>query len=75
MAVLLLTERRGRVFPGRTFWLYMLLYAISRYIVEIYRGDERGMILGVSTSQFVSILIIPLSIIMLLRLGRRAIAK
>ena len=75
MAVLLLTERRGRVFPGRTFWLYMLLYSISRYIVEIYRGDERGMILGVSTSQFVSILIVPLSIIMLLRLGRRAIAK
>jgi phosphatidylglycerol---prolipoprotein diacylglyceryl transferase len=75
MTVLLLTERRGRVFPGRTFWLYMLLYAISRYIVEIYRGDERGMILGVSTSQFISILIVPLSIIMLLRLRRQAIAK
>jgi phosphatidylglycerol---prolipoprotein diacylglyceryl transferase len=71
MTVLLLTERRGRPFPGRTFWLYMLLYAISRYIVEIYRGDERGMILGVSTSQFVSILIVPLSIIMLLRLRRK----
>jgi phosphatidylglycerol:prolipoprotein diacylglycerol transferase len=70
MGVLLLTEKRGRPFPGRTFWLYMLLYAISRYIVEIYRGDERGMILGVSTSQFVSILIVPLSIIMLLRLRR-----
>jgi phosphatidylglycerol:prolipoprotein diacylglycerol transferase len=49
----------------------MLLYAISRYIVEIYRGDERGMILGVSTSQFVSILIVPLSVIMLLRLRRK----
>ena len=70
MGVLLLTEKRGRPFPGRTFWLYMLLYAISRYIVEIYRGDERGMILGVSTSQFVSILIVPLSIIMLLRLRK-----
>jgi phosphatidylglycerol---prolipoprotein diacylglyceryl transferase len=75
MSVLLLTERRGRPFPGRTFWLYMLLYAISRYIVEIYRGDERGMILGVSTSQFVSILIVPLSIIMLLRLRRTATVK
>jgi hypothetical protein len=39
--------------------------------VEIYRGDERGMILGVSTSQFMSILIVPLSIIMLLRLRRK----
>ena len=24
----------------------MLLYAISRFVVEIYRGDARGMILG-----------------------------
>src|SRR5215467_11157384 len=37
LAVLLLTERRGRPFPGRTFWLYMLLYAISRFIIENYR--------------------------------------
>jgi phosphatidylglycerol---prolipoprotein diacylglyceryl transferase len=71
MIVLLVTERRGKQFAGRTFWLYMLLYAISRYIVEIYRGDERGIIAGMSTSQFVSILIVPLSIIMLLRLRKR----
>ena len=71
MLFLLLTERRGRPFAGRTFWLYMLLYAISRYVVEIYRGDERGMVLGMATSQFVSILIVPLSIVMLLRLSRR----
>ena len=71
MIFLLVTERRGRPFAGRTFWLYMLLYAISRYIIEIYRGDERGMIAGFSTSQFVSILLVPLSIIMLLRLRRR----
>jgi phosphatidylglycerol:prolipoprotein diacylglycerol transferase len=42
LVVLLATGRRGRTFPGRTFWLYMLLYAISRYVIEIYRGDERG---------------------------------
>ena len=71
MILLLVTERRGRPFAGRTFWLYMLLYAISRYIIEIYRGDERGMVLGMATSQFVSILIVPLSIIMLLRLRKR----
>ena len=44
--------------PGRTFWTYMLLYAISRFIIEIYRGDERGMLAGVSTSQFVAILLL-----------------
>src|SRR3954465_3322107 len=37
---LLATENRGRKFSGRTFWLYMLLYAISRYVIEFYRGDE-----------------------------------
>jgi phosphatidylglycerol:prolipoprotein diacylglycerol transferase len=71
LAVLLLMERRGRGFPGRTFWLYMMLYAISRYVVEIYRGDPRGMIWGMSTSQFVSILIVPLALVMLLRLRSR----
>ena len=42
LVLLLATERRGRPFPGRTFWLYMLLYAISRYVIEIFRGDPRG---------------------------------
>ncbi len=46
LIVLLVTERRGKPFAGRTFWLYMLLYAISRFIVEIYRGDDRGMVVG-----------------------------
>ena len=72
LIALLLTERRGRRFPGRTFWLYLLLYAISRYIIEIYRGDDRGMVMGFSTSQFVSILMVPLAIVMLLRLRRAA---
>ena len=42
LIVLLVTERKGKPFPGRTFWLYMLLYAVSRSIIEFYRGDERG---------------------------------
>src|SRR5688572_21477387 len=54
LLVLLATESRGRRFAGRTFWLYMLLYAISRYAIEIYRGDlGRGMVFDIfSTSQF-----------------------
>jgi phosphatidylglycerol:prolipoprotein diacylglycerol transferase len=70
--ILLWTERKGRPFAGRTFWLYMLLYAISRYIIEFYRNDERGVILGMSTSQFVSLIILPLSLFMLWRLKNRA---
>jgi len=68
--VLLFTERRGRSFPGRTFWTYMLLYGVSRFVIEMYRGDPRGMVGTLSTSQFVSILIVPLAVIMLLWLAR-----
>jgi phosphatidylglycerol:prolipoprotein diacylglycerol transferase len=72
LAVLLLFERRGRPFPGRTFWSYMLLYGVSRFIIEFYRGDSRGMVFDVmSTSQFFSIVLVPLAIVMLVVLGRR----
>src|SRR2546425_312837 len=70
LGVLLATERKGRPFPGRTFWLYMLLYAISRFIIEFYRGDERGTVGIFSTSQFISIILAPLAIAMLVYLGR-----
>lgn len=68
---LLATERKGRYFAGRTFWSYMFLYAVSRYVIEIYRGDPRGMLLGMSTSQFISIVLAPLSIVMLAWLSRK----
>src|SRR5436190_1119443 len=70
LAVLLVTEPRGRTFPGRTFWLYMLLYAVSRYIIEIFRGDPRGTVGVFSTSQFISIILAPLALIMLVYLRR-----
>jgi phosphatidylglycerol:prolipoprotein diacylglycerol transferase len=72
LLVLLALERRGRPFPGRTFWTYMLLYGASRFFIEFYRGDNRGMVFdAVSTSQFVSLILVPLSIVMLVFLGRR----
>jgi phosphatidylglycerol:prolipoprotein diacylglycerol transferase len=70
LGVLLWTERKGRPFAGRTFWLYLLLYAISRFIIEFYRGDERGMVFMFSTSQFISLLLVPLALVMLVYLSR-----
>jgi phosphatidylglycerol:prolipoprotein diacylglycerol transferase len=72
LAFLLFTERRGRPFPGRTFWSYILLYAISRFVIEFYRGDERGALFGLSTSQFVSVILVPVSVFMLWRLRTRS---
>jgi phosphatidylglycerol:prolipoprotein diacylglycerol transferase len=70
LIILLATESRGRRFAGRTFWLYMLLYAVSRFIVEIFRGDPRGNVGIFSTSQFISVLLAPLAIGMLVYLSR-----
>jgi len=70
LIVLLVTERKGRPFPGRTFWLYMLLYAISRFIIEFFRGDDRGTVFMFSTSQFISLLLAPLAVAMLVYLSR-----
>jgi phosphatidylglycerol---prolipoprotein diacylglyceryl transferase len=69
--LLIAFERRGRPFPGRTFWLFVLLYSVSRFMIEFYRGDDRGMPLeGLSTSQLISLVLFPLSLIMLWYLSR-----
>ena len=70
LVLLLATEKKGRRFAGRTFWLYILLYAISRFIIEFFRGDERGTVGIFSTSQFISIVLAPLAIVMLVYLAR-----
>jgi phosphatidylglycerol---prolipoprotein diacylglyceryl transferase len=71
LILLLATEKRGKPFAGRTFWFYMLLYAVSRFVIEFFRGDPRGMMGGVSTSQIISLVLAPLSIAMLVFLARR----
>jgi phosphatidylglycerol---prolipoprotein diacylglyceryl transferase len=72
LVLLIATERKGRPFPGRTFWLYLFLYGVSRFIIEFFRGDDRGIVFDLlPTSQFISLLIVPLSLVMLYVLSRR----
>ena len=70
LALLLSTEKFGRRFAGRTFWLYMLLYAVSRFIIEFFRGDDNGHVGILTTSQFISVILAPLAIAMLVYLAR-----
>jgi len=37
--------RRRKSFDGRLFWLYVLMYALMRSMVEMFRGDFRGTVL------------------------------
>jgi len=43
---------------------------VSRFIIEFYRADERGLLMGLSTSQFISVILAPLSLFMLFYLRR-----
>ena len=73
LAFLLLTEKKGRPFAGRTFWAYLLLYGITRFVIEFFRGDPRGMVFdSISTSQFISLIMVPVSLVMLVYLSRKA---
>ena len=58
-AVIIFVGRRKQ-FDGQLFMLYLMLYAIARSILEVFRGDlARGYVIdGVLTnSQFISILV------------------
>jgi phosphatidylglycerol:prolipoprotein diacylglycerol transferase len=70
----LLFFRRYKKFDGQIFWLYPLLYAILRSIIEMFRGDAaRGLYFGgsVSTSQIISLVMFAASLFMLLSSGRK----
>jgi phosphatidylglycerol:prolipoprotein diacylglycerol transferase len=71
LGLLLVTEKRRRSTPGQTFWLYLLLYAITRFGIEFYRGDPRGAVGIFSTSQLISLVLGPLSLAMLLWVSRK----
>jgi phosphatidylglycerol:prolipoprotein diacylglycerol transferase len=71
LITLLAIERRGRPYPGRTFWQFVFLYGVSRFVIEFYRGDDRGMAGMFSTSQVISLVLVPLSLAMLWWLARQ----
>jgi phosphatidylglycerol:prolipoprotein diacylglycerol transferase len=53
--LLWLARRRG--FHGQIILMYALLYAVARFVLEFWRDDPRGSLLGLSTSQFIAVLI------------------
>lgn len=69
---------RRRTFDGEVFWLYVLLYAITRGVIENFRGDSiRGFLIpGVlSTSQFIGLVAAASAVGMLVFLSRRRRAE
>lgn len=55
--MLVYSMKTGKLKGSLIGW-YLLIYPIGRFILEFWRGDEyRGFIFGLSTSQFISILV------------------
>lgn len=57
----LLILKRKKQFDGQLFLLYLIVYAIGRGVIELFRGDlQRGFVIDgiLSNSQFISLLVI-----------------
>jgi phosphatidylglycerol:prolipoprotein diacylglycerol transferase len=67
--------RDRKQFDGQLFLIYLIVYAFGRSVLEMFRGDEaRGFIFDgwLSHSQFISLIVIIISLIVYGRLRRKA---
>lgn len=73
MFIILSFLYKRRSYYGQIFFTYLLLYGISRFFIEYYRYDYRGVTFGgfLSTSQLIAIITVLLSIITLFYLARK----
>lgn len=55
--------KRGKAKNGEGIGVYIIVYSIMRFSLEFVRGDEvRGGFFGLSTSQWISLILLPLGI-------------
>lgn len=58
--------------PGKVGAFYLIFYSIGRFIIEFFRGDlERGSVGTLSTSQFISVFVAIVGIVMVVFLSRK----
>ena len=71
--IFLMWLSKRKLFDGQILWSYGILYSIGRFLIEYFRGDDRGFPVDqvFSTSQFVGVFIFILSVFMLLALYRK----
>ena len=75
MCIILLLLLRKRKYAGTIGGIYLILYGLMRFLIEVRRGDHTESILGLTPSQFIAVAIaIPGGIIVYLtarKLGRK----
>jgi phosphatidylglycerol:prolipoprotein diacylglycerol transferase len=64
-------EKR-KAFEGQIFWLFLFLYSVTRFLIEMLRGDPRGFLFQklFSTSQAIGVGLVIASLFMLFYLKR-----
>lgn len=67
--------RKRKSFDGQLLWAYGILYSIGRFVIEYFRGDDRGFAGILSTSQFIGIFALTLSVYMLMNLRHKHNAR
>lgn len=74
MAVLLWYHKRNKC-AGNVSALYMVLYGVGRFLIEFLRSDDRGGIGMLSTSQWISLVIVALAVVLFVRNKKRGVEK
>lgn len=63
--------RKKPLKKGMLFTLYILMYSVMRFTLEFFRGDTfRGFLIGLSTSQWISIILFVIAVISVIRINR-----
>ena len=64
--------RKRRAFEGQIIFAYLMLYSVARFTIEFWRDDPRGSVFGLSTSQFISVVMFPIALALTIYYWRRS---
>ena len=66
--------KKRRTFGTVTGW-YLILYGMWRFFIEFYRGDDRGTVGMLSTSQFIAIFMLAAGVTLLILISRGIVSR
>jgi phosphatidylglycerol:prolipoprotein diacylglycerol transferase len=56
--VALMLFRKHKTIDGQVIWLYLVLYAVARFVIEFFRGDNPRILMGLTISQVIGVLVL-----------------
>jgi len=67
----LLVIREKRKFQGQTFCMYLMLYSVFRFFMDIFRGDDLAVFAGITLSQWISVGMLGVGVVLYAVLKRK----